>query len=62
MTTIKSENIDRVKKGLEPVFKKKREIKQMKYQNQYEQLEKTGKLDSFMKRKGEELEKRGKIY
>ena len=41
-----------------PVFKKKRELKEMKHLEKFNQLEKSGKLDKFIAEKTEYKEKR----
>mmetsp|Transcript_7394 Transcript_7394/g.6553 ORF Transcript_7394/g.6553 Transcript_7394/m.6553 type:complete len:170 (-) Transcript_7394:37-546(-) len=41
----KDMNKERAKKGLNPIYYKKRELKEMKYKEQFEKLEKKGKVD-----------------
>ena len=38
-------NKERAKKGLKPVYFKRRELKEMKYQEKFEKLDKRGKVD-----------------
>ena len=58
MKEVKNTNKNRVKSGQEPVFKKKREMKNMRYEQQFDQLEKEGKLDKYMRMKEEENDKK----
>ena len=58
MKTAKMENIERVKKGMEPVFLKKRELKERQHIEKFEKLEKSGKLDDFIKKKQEENDRK----
>ena len=51
MNRLKDENKERIEKGHEPVYLKKREIKTLKHKDRFEQLEKDGKLDKFMEKK-----------
>ena len=55
---MKNQNKERAKHGLEPIFKKKRDVKNMRYEKQFNDLEKSGKLDKFMKTKEEENDKK----
>ena len=48
LTNIKSQNKERIDKGLNPIFKKKRDIKATRLETKYDDLEKKGKLDKFM--------------
>ena len=57
---VKLQNEERVQKGLTPVFKKKRELKEQKYLSKFESLQKEGKLDSFMDK--QERNKESKNY
>ena len=43
-------NKDRVEKGMEPVYAKKREVKQVLLKDRFERLEKSGKLDAVMEK------------
>lgn len=58
MKTAKMENIERVKKGMEPVFLKKRELKERQHIEKFEKLEKSGKLDDFIQKKQEENDRK----
>ena len=60
ITQAKQNNKDRVEKGLNPVFLKKREIKEMRYKDKFDNLEKQGRLDGFMLKKQEEMDKKRK--
>ena len=42
---LKNQNKERVQKGLEPVFKKKRDVKNMEFMKKFDDLDKSGKLD-----------------
>ena len=42
---VKQINKDRAKKGLKPVFYKKRELKEMKFKEEFDNLEKKGRVD-----------------
>ena len=41
---VKDINKDRAMKGLKPVFYKKREIKELRYKDEFDRLEKRGKV------------------
>ena len=55
---LKNENKERVQKGLDPVFKKKRDVKNMQFMKKFDDLEKSGKLEKFMKSREEENDKK----
>ena len=55
---VKQTNKDRAMKGLDPMFLKKRELKELRHKGQFEKLEKEGKLDEFMQKKQEEKDRR----
>ena len=38
-------NKERAQKGLKPIYYKKRELKEMKYKEQFEKLERKGRVD-----------------
>ena len=38
-------NKERAKKGLKPIYYKKRELKEMRYKEQFDKLDKKGKVD-----------------
>ena len=50
-TDLTSLNRKRVEKGLNPYFLKKREMKELLLKKKYESLDKTNKLDAYMKDK-----------
>ena len=58
MKEAKDANKERAKQGLEPIYLKKREIKQLKFKDKFEKLEKDGKLESFLEKKTEENDKK----
>ena len=51
MKRLKDENKQRIEKGQEPVYLKKRDIKTLKHRDHFDRLEKDGKLDAFMEKK-----------
>eukprot|EP00347_Sterkiella_histriomuscorum_P011724 403371354 len=53
----KKANRERVEKGLEPVYLKKRDIKEMKVKQKFEKLDKEGKLEQFIMKKQEEKDR-----
>ena len=55
---IKQENKARAEKGLDPKFMKRRELKELRHKDQFEKLEKSGKLKEFIERKAEENDKK----
>ena len=58
---LKTDNRDRATKGLEPVYQKKRDIKNIEFKKQFDKLESTGRLDKFMERKTEEMDKKKRL-
>ena len=54
----KQENIDRVQKGQQPVYLKKRELKERQHVDRFEKLDKEGKLQEFIQKKQEENDRR----
>lgn len=48
---VKHENKERAQQGLAPIFKKKRDLKAMQLQKKFDQLDKSGRLEKFMKKK-----------
>ena len=38
-------NKDRAKQGLNPIYYKKRELKELKYQDEFDKFDKRGKVD-----------------
>ena len=53
LAKVKQENKERAHKGLEPIFKKKRELKEMGLETKFNKLQKSGKLEKFMHSKAE---------
>ncbi len=41
----KQMNKERAKKGMKPIYYKKRELKEMRYKEEFEKLEKKGRVD-----------------
>lgn len=58
MKAAKQENIERVQKGQQPVFLKKRELKERQHVDKFEKLDKEGKLQDFILKKQEENDRR----
>ena len=55
---LKAQNKERVQNGLEPVYLKRKEVKNVHLKQKFEQLEKSGKLDSFMEKRYEEVDRK----
>ena len=55
---MKNQNKERANKGLDPVFKKKRDVKNMQFMQKFEDLDKSGRLEKFMKVREEENDKK----
>ena len=58
LSELKTENKDRVEKGLQPTYQKKRDIKNKKYEKQFDQLQKDGRLEKFLQNKSEDVDKK----
>lgn len=58
MKSAKQENIERAKKGQDPVYLKKRELKERQHIDKFEKLDKSGKLDEFIQKKQEENDRK----
>ncbi|CDW79299.1 rrna processing protein [Stylonychia lemnae] len=54
----KKVNKERAEKGLQPLYLKKREIKEMQVKQKFEKLDKDGNLEKFIQRKQEEKDKK----
>ena len=55
---IKQQNKDRVKQGLNPIYLKKRDIKEHELKTKFDKLDKSGRLDKFMEDKAVEYDKK----
>ena len=55
---MKQENKEGAEKGLDPKFLKRRDLKEMRYKEKFETLEKSGKLKEFIEKKQEETDKK----
>jgi len=51
MKAAKQDNIERVQKGQQPVYLKKRELKERQHVDKFEKLDKEGKLQDFISKK-----------
>ena len=48
---VKEQNKERAVKGQEPVYIKKRELKERRHRDKFEKLDREGKLEDFIKKK-----------
>ena len=55
---LKRLNKERVAQGKEPIYAKRNEVKNMHLRDQFEKLEKTGKLDSFLEKRHQMVDKK----
>ena len=55
---MKKLNKERIKEGKEPIYLKQRDLKNIHLKDKFEQLDKAGKLENFMEKQHEKVDKK----
>ena len=55
---LKAQNKERVAQGLEPIYVKRSEVKQVHLKEKFDKLEQSGKLENFLEKRHEAIDKK----